>query len=92
MANALIQVRIDETLKREASDLFEDLGLDIPTALRIFLKKAVATGGMPFEMRTDPFYGEKNQRYLREAIYGYETGNSIPVIKTMEELEKMAYE
>ena len=35
MATTVLQVRMDEDLKNEASELFEKLGLDIPTAIRI---------------------------------------------------------
>jgi addiction module RelB/DinJ family antitoxin len=42
---------MDEDLKNEASDLFEKLGLDIPTAIRIFFKRAVTEKGIPFEVR-----------------------------------------
>lgn len=39
MASTLVQIRVDEYLKNEASDIFERLGLDLPTAIRVFLKK-----------------------------------------------------
>lgn len=48
--NSLIQVRVDENLKKEADDLFIDLGLDTPTAIRIFLKQAIKQRGLPFEV------------------------------------------
>lgn len=48
--NALIQVRVDNELKREADELFTDLGFDTPTAIRIFLKHAVMRRGLPFEV------------------------------------------
>lgn len=48
--NALIQVRVDDELKREADELFTDLGFDTPTAIRIFLKHAVKRHGLPFEV------------------------------------------
>ena len=34
--------------------LFERLGLDLPTAIRIFLKKSVAENGVPFEIKEKP--------------------------------------
>lgn len=34
--------------------LFERLGLDLPTAIRIFLKKSVAENGVPFELKEKP--------------------------------------
>jgi len=48
--NSLIQVRVDENLKKEADHLFADLGLDTPTAIRIFLKQAIKQQGLPFDV------------------------------------------
>jgi DNA-damage-inducible protein J len=53
MATTVLQVRLDENLKNEAAEIFESLGIDIPTAIRIFFKRAVAEKGIPFELR-DP--------------------------------------
>ena len=33
---AIMQIRLDNTLKEEADALFSSLGLDTPTAVRIF--------------------------------------------------------
>ena len=49
----LIQVRVDAETKAAAASLFEALGMDTSTAIRSFLKKAIAEGGMPFEMKLD---------------------------------------
>ena len=51
MASTLVQIRVDEDLKNEATSIFEQLGLDLPTAFRIFLKKSVEERGIPFSMR-----------------------------------------
>lgn len=48
--NALIQVRVDEILKQDADALFSDLGLDTPTAIRIFLKQSLKHHGLPFDV------------------------------------------
>ncbi len=48
--NALIQVRIDEEVKRKADELFAELGFDTPTAIRIFLNQSIRREGMPFEV------------------------------------------
>jgi len=48
--NSLIQVRVDENLKNEADNLFTDLGLDTPTAIRIFLKQSIRQHGLPFQV------------------------------------------
>lgn len=49
----ILQIRIDENLKNEAATLYEKLGLDISTAVRIFLKKSISVGGIPFDMKID---------------------------------------
>lgn len=53
MASTLVQIRVDEDLKNEATSIFEQLGLDLPTAFRIFLKKSVEERGIPFSMRVE---------------------------------------
>ena len=47
MATSLLQVRVDDSLKDEAAQVFENLGIDISTAVRMFLKRAVMENGIP---------------------------------------------
>ena len=46
---ATVQVRIDEDTRKKANELFERIGLDIPTAIRMFLKQSIASNGLPFQ-------------------------------------------
>ncbi len=46
----LVQFRIDKALKREATELYEALGMDLPTALRIFMTKCIQEKGLPFSV------------------------------------------
>ena len=50
MASYVMQIRIDEQLRNEASEVYERLGIDIPTAVRMFLKRSVLDNGIPFAM------------------------------------------
>ncbi len=50
MANGLLQLRIDDKLRQEASELYAKLGLDLPTAIRMFLTRSVQVRGIPFSM------------------------------------------
>jgi DNA-damage-inducible protein J len=50
MAIKNVQLRLDEGLKKKAERVLEDLGLDMPTALRLFLKKLVKTRAIPFRI------------------------------------------
>lgn len=44
----MIQVRVDSELKEQAAEVFESLGIDIPTAVRMFFKATVRMQGLPF--------------------------------------------
>ena len=46
--STLIQFRVDEKLKAEATEILEVLGLDLPTSLRMFLRRVVLEHGLPF--------------------------------------------
>ena len=46
----LLQVRVDKETKEQASAIYASLGMDLSTAVRVFLKKSILIGGMPFEV------------------------------------------
>ncbi len=50
MATTLVQVRIDEDLKNQATAVYDALGIDLSTAVRMFLKRSVMMKGVPFSM------------------------------------------
>lgn len=51
MAKVSTNITIDADVKKQAQELFADLGLDLSTAINIFLRQAVRENGLPFEMR-----------------------------------------
>ena len=50
MANSVIQIRVDEQLRNDAVELYDRLGIDLPTAVRMFMKRSVMVNGIPFNM------------------------------------------
>ena len=58
MASTSVTIRMDENLKRRAEALFEDMGLNMTTAVTVFVKAAVRQNKIPFEISGDPFYSE----------------------------------
>ena len=40
-------------LKDEVTNIYNHYGLDLPTAIRIFMKKTVAVNGLPFDLREE---------------------------------------
>lgn len=47
----LVQFRADKLLKQEATEIYESLGMDLPTAFRMFMKRSVMEKGLPFEAK-----------------------------------------
>lgn len=45
----LIQFRADKALKQEVAEIYERLGMDLPTAFRMFMAKSKMVRGLPFE-------------------------------------------
>lgn len=45
----LIQFRADKELKQEVADIYEQLGMDLPTAFRMFMVRSRIVRGLPFE-------------------------------------------
>lgn len=91
--NSLIQVFVEEELKRDADQLFDTLGMDTATAIKIFLKQSIMRNGVPFPLvvNTDDFYSSDNMNFLEEAAIRVKNKENV-VIKTMEELEALENE
>jgi DNA-damage-inducible protein J len=53
MATTNLNIRIDAELKKQAEEIFNELGLNMSTALTVFLRQAVRSNGIPFDMRLD---------------------------------------
>lgn len=72
----LIQFRADKTLKQEVADIYEQLGMDLPTAFRMFMKKSKQVRGLPF----DAVLPDNNKREdFREVFNALrEDGKDVP--------------
>ncbi|NLI12421.1 type II toxin-antitoxin system RelB/DinJ family antitoxin [Pelotomaculum propionicicum] len=54
MANTTnLNIRVDEELKRQADAIFSELGLNMSTAINMFLRYSVRYGGIPFDLRIE---------------------------------------
>ena len=59
MAKVPTDISVDTEVKAQAQELFADLGLDLPTAINIFLRQAVCENCIPFTIQR----GDPNGRY-----------------------------
>lgn len=68
MATTLVQVRIDDELKNQATAVYDALGIDLSTAVRMFLKRSVMVNGVPFNMTLpkNDYKAERAARALQE--------------------------
>lgn len=92
MATTNVSIRMDENLKKQAEEIFDEMGMNITTAFTIFTKAVVRQGKIPFEIAVDPFYCESNQAHIIKVIEEYESGKANLITKTMDELGAMENE
>ena len=64
---SVINVNVPSDVKEEATSLFNSLGLNMSTAINMFLKKAIIERGIPFEVNQKPSNELKSA--LKEADY-----------------------
>ena len=75
MSTSTLQVRLDTRLKKDADQFFSAAGLDITTAVRMFLRQVVIRQNIPFDIiAEDPFYSTANQSVLKKSIRQLEAG------------------
>ena len=62
MATVSAQIRIDADVKAQSMALFQNLGLDLSTAVNVFLRQCLIHRGLPFRVRE-----QESQRPLHRA-------------------------
>ena len=72
---AIIQIRVDEQLKENANRVFKKCGLDLSTAIRIFLNKCVQEQTIPFSFSERKDYEELEKLVLFIQNHQKEIGN-----------------
>lgn len=77
MAQAMINFRMDENLKKGMEQTCREMGMSMTTAFTIFATKVARERRIPFEITADPFYSESNQRYLNAVIADIESGKAV---------------
>ena len=90
MSQTLVNIRMDENLKKSMEKTCHELGMTMTTAFTIFAKKMSREKRIPFEVSIDPFYSESNIKYLKESIKQLEKGEVVE--KTLEELKELENE
>lgn len=80
-----LNVRVDSTLKQESDMLFKDLGLNMSTAINMFLTQCVKTASIPFKIE-QPKPSKELKRALKEADYMMKPPEKFKGYNNIEEL------
>lgn len=85
MATTPTQVRIDSDIKTAANELFDNLGIDMSSAVNMFLHQCVLRGGIPFTIEM-PQYAKNTLEAMEEARR-ISSDPSVKGYSSMEELK-----
>ena len=85
MASIPTQIRIDADTKQQAAVLFGQLGIDMSTAVNLFLHQCVMRGGLPFAVEV-PQYNQSVLDAMAEARKISRDPN-VPGYTSMEDLK-----
>lgn len=66
MAGVPTQIRIDSEIKKQSSELFNNLGIDMSSAINMLLHQCVFHNGLPFSVDV-PHYSQETLDARKEA-------------------------
>jgi DNA-damage-inducible protein J len=75
---------MDSNVKKRAQELFQSLGMDMTTAINIFLRQAIQHDGLPF-----PVHKAKMNKTTAAAIEDVDNGRNLsPVFNSVEDAKR----
>ena len=77
MAQTLVNIRMDEELKKSMETTCQELGMNMTTAFTIFARKMSREKRIPFEVSVDPFYSESNMQRLNRGVQAMKEGKGV---------------
>lgn len=80
-----LNVRVDMSLKQESDTLFKSLGLNMSTAINMFLTKCVKTSSIPFKIE-EPKPSKELEKALKEVDYIMKHPEKYKAYNSVEEL------
>lgn len=84
-----IQIRIDEKTKKSAKKILDGLGVDMTSAIKIYLKQIVITKGIPFRLLTENGFTPEQEEEILKAAKEAEQGKNVT--KAMSPKEAIDY-
>lgn len=77
MSQATLSAKVDAQDKKEFELFCNNVGMNVTTAINLFVKAVIREGRIPFDIVADPFYSEDNKARLRASIRELESGHII---------------
>jgi DNA-damage-inducible protein J len=77
MAQVLVNIRMDEDLKKNMEQTCHELGMNMTTAFTIFARKMSREKRIPFEVSIDPFFSDSNMAHLLRGVEALNAGQGI---------------
>ena len=71
-----VNFRLDENDKKKMEQACAELGLSMSAAFTIFAKKVGREKRIPFDVAVDPFYSERNIKYLESIMLDIKEGKA----------------
>jgi len=84
-----LNIRMDKELKERADVFFGEMGMNMTTAINVFIRQSLREGKIPFEisLSQDPFYSASNMAVLRRSVQEANEGRLVS--KSFDELLAM---
>lgn len=80
MNNSVITVRTDKRTKDLAVKLYESLGLNLSTAINMFLKQSIIKKKIPFELETVDTFNDAKSTYPKGYFKLFGAGKNLQLI------------
>ncbi len=82
MSATTMNIRVDSEVKDSAKKIFSELGLDLTTAVNIFLRQSIRENGIPFDLRLD-IPNQETKKAIKEAEQGVGMSKSFKSVKDL---------
>lgn len=86
MATTNFNIELDDSLIKQAEALYKGLGVDLTTAINIFLQKSLEFGGFPFYVRieepnNETLFALRESERISKSSHGYEVEDALAMLK-----------
>ena len=72
-----VNFRIEDDIKANPESALKEMGLNMSTAITMFLVKVGRERRIPFEINADPFYSSENMAELKRRVESVKNGTSV---------------